>query len=92
MIFPTNQPINVKGLITLLVTFGQEDHIVTFATEFLVVNLSFAYNAIIDIPLMKKTNMVIVVYYLMVKFQIPIEIGYKKVDQATTRQCHIQSL
>ena len=41
---------------------------------------------------MKKTNMVIAVYCLTVKFFTPMGIGNIKADQSTTRQCHIQSL
>ena len=41
---------------------------------------------------MKKTNMVIAVYFLTVKFLTPTRIEYIKVDQATAPQCHIQSL
>ena len=57
----------------------------TVTTDFLVVDQSLAYNAIIVRPLMKKTSMVIVVYCLTVKFSTPTKIGYIKANQATTR-------
>ena len=60
--------------------------------DFLVVDQPYAYNAIIERPLMKKTNMVSVVYCLTVKFSTPTGVGYIKVDQATARQCHIQAI
>ena len=41
---------------------------------------------------MKKISMVTVVYCQTVKFLTPTGIGYVKVDQATTRKCHNQSL
>ena len=72
-------------MITLSVVLGQGDHMVTMVVEFLVVDLLFAYNAIIDRPLTKKTRMVTIVYYLTIKFLTPIGIGYIKVDQATER-------
>ena len=87
-----NQPINVKGLINLPVILGQDDHKVTIPANFLVVDLPSAYNAIIGRPLMKQTSMVTAVYCLTVKFPTLTRVGYIKTDQATARQCHIQSL
>ena len=60
--------------------------------DFLVVDQPSAYNVIIGRPLMKKTNMVPVVYCLTVKFPTPTKVGYIKADQATARQCHIQAI
>ena len=60
--------------------------------NFLVVDQSSAYNAIIGRPLMKKTNMVSAVYCLIVKFSTPTGVEYIKADQATARQCHIQAI
>ena len=36
--------------------------------------------------------MVTAVYCLTIKFLTPTGVGYVKIDQATARQCHIQSL
>ena len=80
-----NQPINVKGLITLPIILGQGDNKVTIPIDFLVVDLPSAYNAIIGRPLMKQTSMVTAVYCLTVKFLTPTGVGYIKTDQATTR-------
>ena len=41
---------------------------------------------------MKKTNMITIVYYLTIKFLTPTKIRYVKANQATARQCHLQSL
>ena len=87
-----NQPIGVKGLITLPVTLGQGENKVTIPADFLVVDLPSAYNAIIGRPLMKQTSMVTAVYCLTVKFPTPTGVGYIKANQATARQCHLQSL
>ena len=67
----TNQPIRPKGVITLLITIGQKEHTVIVMVDFLVVDQPSAYNAIIGRPLMKKNNMVSVVYCLTVKFPTP---------------------
>ena len=67
-----NQSIKAKGIIMLLVTLGKREHIVIVTPNFLVVNQPSTYNAIIDRPLMKKASMVITVYYLIVKFLIPL--------------------
>ena len=87
-----NQPIKAKGIIMLPVTLGQGEHTITVIADFLIVDQSSTYNAIISRPLMKKTSMVTTVYSLTIKFSTSIVIGYIKTDQATSRQCHIQSL
>ena len=87
-----NQPIRAKGVITLPITIGQGEHTITKIADFLVVNQSSAYNAIIGRPLMKKMNMVSTVYYLTIKISTTTRVGYIKVDQAMARQCHIQSI
>ena len=84
-----NQPIRPKRIITLPITIGQGEHTTTVMADFLVVDQSSAYNAIIGRPLMKKTNMVSIVYCLTIKFSTPTGVGYIKADQATARQCHI---
>ena len=81
-----------KRVIKLPIIIGQGEHTVTIMANFLVIDQSLAYNIIISRPLTKKTNTVIMVYCLTVKFLTPTRIRYTKVDQATARQCHIQSL
>ena len=63
-------------MVSLHVTLGQKENIVTKTVEFLVVYQPSTYNAIIDQSLMKKTNMVKTVYYLTIKFSTPTRIGY----------------
>ena len=87
-----NQLIRAKKVITLPITIDQWEHIVIEMADFLVVDQPSTYNAIIDQPLMKKTNMVSTVYYLTVKFPTPTRVGHIKEDQVMTRQCHIQSI
>ena len=87
-----NQPIRAKRVITLPITISQGEHTVIEMADFLVVDQPSTYNAIIGRPLMKKTNMVSVVYYLMIKFPNPTRVGYIKIDQVMARQCHIQSI
>ena len=80
-----NQPIKVKGLITLLVTLCQGDNIVIEQVKFLVVDKLYTYNTIIDWPLIKKTNMVTMVYFLTIKFLTSTRIKYVKAKHVTTR-------
>ena len=80
-----NQSIQAKRVITLPIIIGQGEHIVTEMADFLVVDQSSAYNAIIGRPLMKKTNMVSAIYCFTVKFLTPIGVGYIKADQAMAR-------
>ena len=63
-----NQPIRVKGLINLPVTLGMGDNVVTMEAKFLIIDQPLAYNSIIGRLLMKKTSMVIAMYYLTIKF------------------------
>ena len=87
-----NQLIRAKVIITLPVILRQGEHTMTMMADFLVIDQPLAYNTIIGRPLMKKTSMVTAVYCMTIKFLTPTRIGYVKVDQATTRQCHNQSL
>ena len=87
-----NQLIRAKGVITLPIIIGQGEHTITVMADFLVVNQPSTYNAIIDQPLMKKTNMVTTVYCLTIKFSTHTGVGYIKANQAMARQCHIQSI
>ena len=88
----TISPIKVKGLINLSITLGMGDNVVTNEAEFLIVDQSSTYNAIIDWQLMKKTSMVTAVYCLTIKFPTPIGVEYVKANSTTAQQCHIQSL
>ena len=75
-----NQPIRANGVVTLPITIGQGEHTITKMADFLVVDQPSAYNAIIGRPLIKKTNMVTIVYCLTVKFRTLTGVGYIKAD------------
>lgn len=52
------------------VTIGQGSHTLTFFSNFAVVDQPISYNAIFGRPMMKATQMVTFVDYLMVKFPL----------------------
>ena len=87
-----NQPIPVKGTVSIPVTIGDGEHTVNAMVDFLVVDQPSAYNAIFGHPLMKKLKMITAVYCLMVKFPTPTGVGYMRSDQKTARQCHVISI
>ena len=72
-------------------TLWQGKHTLSVIYNFLVVDQPSTYNAIFGQSLMKQTNMVTVVYCLMIKFLKPTRITYFKINQVTARQCHIRS-
>lgn len=73
-------------------TLGEGSHKATFHASFLVVDQPSAYNAIFDRTLMKQTQMVTVVYCLIVKFLTPTRVGYIRADRTAARKCHLNSL
>ena len=59
---------------------------------FLVVDCSFAYNAILGRPTLNSWKVVTSTYHLMIKF--PTKYGVEEVrgDQVTARECYIAML
>lgn len=57
-----NQPIFIKGQVTLPVTLCQGENQVTIFADFIIVDQPSVYSSIIGHPLMKKTKMVSAVF------------------------------
>lgn len=87
-----NQPITVKGQVTLPVTLGQGKNQITVFVDFIVSDQPSVYNAIIGCSLMKKTKMVSVVYCLVIKFPTPTRIEFVRANQSEARSCHLWPL
>lgn len=51
-----------------------------------------AYNAILGHPLIKQAHMIMVVYYLTVKFFTAMRTCFVKADRSVARKCHLKSL
>ena len=59
----------------------------------MIVDLTFPYNAIMGIPLIKKIKAAIFPHQLLLQFeQDDGQVGILKGDQVTTRQCLINTL
>lgn len=80
------------GTITLLATTGTYPHQLTKEVSFLVVNCSFAYNAIIGQPTLNTWKVAMSTYHLLVKLPTVYGIGEACGDQFSTRECYIAML
>ena len=59
---------------------------------FLVVDCSFAYNAILRRPTLNSWNAVTSTYHLMIKFPTEYRVGEVRRDQVAARKCYIAML
>ena len=59
---------------------------------FLVVDCSFAYNAILRRPTLNSWNAVTSTYHLMIKFPTEYRVGEVRRDQVAARECYIAML
>ena len=59
---------------------------------FLVVDYSFAYNAILRRPTLNSWNAVTSTYHLMIKFPTEYRVGEVRRDQVAARKCYIAML
>ncbi|XP_060974116.1 uncharacterized protein LOC115695310 [Cannabis sativa] len=76
------------GRITLPLTLGEARKIVTRMTEFVVVDLPFAYNAILGRPALHTLGAVTSIKDLALKFPTAIGSGIVKGYQLATRECY----
>ncbi|KAH1082533.1 hypothetical protein J1N35_022294 [Gossypium stocksii] len=84
-----NHPIEVRGLITLLVTLEVDEHTTIEYVQFYVVGYPMAYNAIFRRPIIRMTKMVVITFCMKIKFSINTGVGFLRLDQQIVRQCHI---
>ena len=77
------------GIVTLPVVVGSYLQQITKSVNFLVVDCSSSYNAIIGRPTLNSWNAVTSTYHLLVKF--PTEYGIRQVhgDQLAVRECYL---
>ena len=78
--------------VTLPVTVDDYPQQITEDVTFLIVDYSFAYNAILGHPTLNSWKVVTSTYHLMIKF--PIEYGVEEVrgDQVAEQECYIAML
>ena len=80
------------GTITLLVMMGSYPHQITKEINFLVVDCSSSYNAIIGRPTLNSWKAVTSTYHLSVKFLIEYKIWQIHGDQLAARECYLAML
>ena len=80
------QPI---GIVTLPVVVGSYPQQVTKLVNFLVVDCSSSYNAIIGRPTLNSWKAVTSTYHLSIKFPTKCGIGQVQGDQLATRECYL---
>ncbi|KAK5845271.1 hypothetical protein PVK06_001440 [Gossypium arboreum] len=85
----SNQPIEIKGSIVLLVVLGNGDHITTKMVEFLLVVHPSTSNVIFGRSIMRVMKLVVAMFCMVVKFPTPPGKGYIRFDQKMTRECHM---
>ena len=80
------------GTITLLVVVGAHPQQVTRNVNFLVVDCSSSYNAIIGGPTLNSWKVVTSIYHLSVKFPTEYRVGEVQGDQLAARECYLAML
>ena len=80
------------GTITLLVVVGAYPQQIAKKVNFLIVDCSSSYNAIIGRLTLNNWKAVTLTYHLSVKFPIDCGIGQVKGDQLAARECYLAML
>ena len=80
------------GTISLLMVVGAYPRQITKDVNFLVVDCSSSYNAIIGRPTLNSWKAVTSTYHLSVKFPTEHEVGRVQGDQLATRECYLAML
>ena len=79
-------------MVTLPVTVSDYPQQITKDVTFLVVDCSFAYNAILGQPTLYSWKAVTSTYHLIIKFPTEYGVGEVLGDQVATRECYIAML
>ena len=75
-----NEKVKVQGVVTLLLTLGEEPKTTTTMVDFIVVKVPLAYNVLLGQPSQNALRVVGSSPYLKVKFSMPYGIGIVKGD------------
>ncbi|GKV19169.1 hypothetical protein SLEP1_g29461 [Rubroshorea leprosula] len=84
-----NQPVQVKGVLTLNVAFRSGRTYVTSSIRFLVLKMASSINVVIGRPTLMEIQAVVSQSYLCMKFPIPMGIATLKGNQKIARHCYI---
>ena len=97
---PVNSPlvgfggmkVQPMGTITLPMVIGAYPQQITKEVNFLVVDYSSSYNAIIGRPTLNSWKAVTSTYHLFVKFPTDYGVGQVQGDQLTAKECYLAML
>ena len=84
--------VQLVGTITLPVVVGAYPQQVAKDVNFLVVDCSSSYNAIIGRPTLNSWKAVTSTYHLLIKFPIEYGVGQVQGDQLAARECYLAML
>ena len=85
-------PVRPLGYMSLHTTFGKGDQSRTLKIDYIVVNVSSAYNALIGRTTLNQLGAIVSTPHLCMKFPTPKGIATIKADQKMARQCYNESL
>ncbi|XP_065050280.1 uncharacterized protein LOC103978276 [Musa acuminata AAA Group] len=88
----TDDSVSPLGTITLPLTLGAPPQTKMVMSTFLVVDLSAAYNAILDRPTLNKIRAVVSTYHQTVKFPTPAGIGEVWGSPRESRRCYLTAV
>ena len=81
--------VQLIGIVTLPVVVGAYLQQVTKNVNFLVVDCSSSYNAVIERPTLNSWKAVTSTYHLLVKFPTEYGVGQVQGDQLAARECYL---
>ena len=84
--------VQLVGIITLPVVLGSYPRQITKKVNFLVMDCSSSYNAIIGRPTLNSWKAVTSTYHLSVKFPTDNGVGQVQGDQLAARECSLAML
>ncbi|GKV13488.1 hypothetical protein SLEP1_g24490 [Rubroshorea leprosula] len=87
-----NQPVQVEGVLTLNVAFGNSRTYVTPSVWFLVVKMASFFNVVIGRPTLTEIRAVVPQSHLCMKFPTPMGIATLRGNQEVARHCYITSV
>ena len=88
----TGDTLQAEGRIRMSITFGTPPRRVTSMVDFLVVDVSSAYNAIIGRTTLNAIGAVVSTPHLKIKFHTDSGVGEEKGHQRMARECYQMSL
>ncbi|VFR02922.1 unnamed protein product [Cuscuta campestris] len=88
----TGASIEAEGQITLPVTLGSGNKIVTKQMRFVVVDIKCVHNAILGRPGINQVRAIISMAHLCMKFYTPNGIGEERGDQKNARSCYREAV